>query len=167
MLRLQRRQGQTTGLGPTDSLVCTDVWVNEDGTIDRRTRQAHRLIRVLGLDDREYTEFRLMWIEIVELAAREDVELHRKLMGLPGDLPNIARLRRPAATADRKGSNNRTLYESRKGFCRKHIDLMQFLCLAAIFPWPVSYTPSACFTCLAGCRRGFAASFPCPAIPAH
>jgi hypothetical protein len=34
-----------------------------------------------------------MWMEIVDLAAREDPELHRKLVGFPGDLPNVARLR--------------------------------------------------------------------------
>ncbi len=55
---------------PLTALVCGDVWVNEDGTIEGRTRQARRLIRVLGLDDREYTEFRLVWLEIVGLAAR-------------------------------------------------------------------------------------------------
>jgi hypothetical protein len=71
----------------------TDVRVNDDGTIVDQTRQASRLMRVLGLDDREYTEFRQMRMEIVDLAAREDPELHRKLMGFPGDLPNVARLR--------------------------------------------------------------------------
>ena len=75
--------------------------VSEDGTIERRTRQARRLIRVLGLDGREYTEFRLMWMETVDLAARVDPELHRKPMGFPGDLPDVARLRPP-------GGNSRT-----------------------------------------------------------
>jgi hypothetical protein len=59
---------------PLTALLSADVWVNEDGTIEGRTRQARRLIRVLGLDDREYTEFRLLWLEIVGLAAREDLE---------------------------------------------------------------------------------------------
>ena len=80
-----------------------DVWVNEDGTIEAHTRQARRLIRVLGLDDREYTEFRLMWLEIVGLAAREAPELHRKLMGFPDDLPNLARLRPPGGNSRPEG----------------------------------------------------------------
>jgi hypothetical protein len=61
---------------PLTALVSADVRVNDDGTIEGRTRQARRIIRVLGLDAREYTEFRLMWMEIVSLAAREDPELH-------------------------------------------------------------------------------------------
>src|SRR5271157_634117 len=88
---------------PLTALVCGDVWVNEDGTIEGRTRQARRLIRVLGLDDREYTEFRLVWLEIVGLAAREDPELYRKLMGFPNDLPNVARLHPPGGNSRPEG----------------------------------------------------------------
>ena len=69
----------------------------------RATRGRRRLIRVLGLDDREYTEFRLMWMEIVGLAAREDPQLHCKLMGFPGDLPNVARLRPPGGNSRPEG----------------------------------------------------------------
>ncbi len=88
---------------PLTALVCADVWVNEDGTIEGHTWQARRLIRVLGLDDREYTEFRLLWLEIVGLAAREDLELHRKLMGFPNDLPNVARLHPPGGNSRPEG----------------------------------------------------------------
>lgn len=77
---------------PLTAFLGGDVWVNDDGTIRGRTRQARRLIRILGLDDREYTEFRLVWLEIISLAAREKPELHRKLMGFPDDLPNLTRL---------------------------------------------------------------------------
>ena len=88
---------------PLTALVRGDIWVNEDGTIEGRTRQARRLIRVLGLDDREYTEFRLVWLEIVSLAAREDPELYRKLMGFPNDLPNVGRLHPPGGNSRQEG----------------------------------------------------------------
>src|ERR1043166_7359905 len=42
---------------PTQALLAGDVQVKEDGTIEGRTPAARRLIRVLGLDDPEYTEF--------------------------------------------------------------------------------------------------------------
>ncbi len=71
-----------------------------------------RLIRVLGLDDREYTEFRLLWLEIVDLADRVDPELHRKLMGFPSGLPNVARLRPP-------GGNSRPEEIEQSHFVRK------------------------------------------------
>ncbi len=85
------------------ALVRGDVWVNEDGTIEGRTRRRRQLIRVLGLDDREYTEFRLVWLEIIDLAAREDPELYRRLMGFPDDLPNLGRLRPPGGNSRPEG----------------------------------------------------------------
>jgi hypothetical protein len=93
-------KGKQLVADPLTALVCGDVWVNEDGTIEGRTRPARRLIRVLGLDDRE---FRLLWLEIVALAAREDPDLYRKLMGLPNDLPNLARLRPPGGNSRPEG----------------------------------------------------------------
>ena len=49
------------------------------------------------------SEFRLLWLEIVGLAAREDLELHRKLMGFPNDLPNVARLHPPGGNSRPEG----------------------------------------------------------------
>jgi hypothetical protein len=76
-------------------LVAGDVTVEEDGSIRARTPAGRRLVRVLGLDDPEYTEFRLLWTGIVSLASRYDPDLYRRLMGFPDDLPNLARLRPP------------------------------------------------------------------------
>lgn len=73
---------------PTAVLLRDDVRVEEDGTVSGDTPEARRLIRVLGLDDPEYTEFRRLWIDIVALAARHNPELHARLMGFPDDLPN-------------------------------------------------------------------------------
>ena len=99
---------------PLTALVSADVQVNEDGTIEGQTRQARRLIRVLGLDDREYTEFRLMWLEIAGLAAREDPVLHRKLMGFPENLPNVTRLRPPGGNSRPEGIEQSYLVQKQK-----------------------------------------------------
>src|SRR5262245_41935742 len=64
---------------PCQVLLAGKVRVRDDGTILAETPEARRLIRALGLDDPEYTEFRLMWIGIIQLAERYDTELHRKL----------------------------------------------------------------------------------------
>lgn len=72
-----------------------DVFVHEDGTIEAKTVKARRLIRVLGLDDPEYTEFRRLWVDIIALASRRDRTLYGRLMGFPDDLPNLRRLRPP------------------------------------------------------------------------
>src|SRR5438105_1690840 len=66
---------------PCQVLLGTDVRVLEDGTIQGNTPESRRLIRVLGLDDPEYTEFRLLWINIIALTARHAPELHQRLLG--------------------------------------------------------------------------------------
>jgi hypothetical protein len=97
---------------PSQVLIEGDVRVDEDGTIQARTRAARRLIRVLGLDDPEYTEFRLLWTGIVSLAASCDPDLYRRLMGFPDDLPHLARLRPPGGNTRPGGV--RTSHFSRK-----------------------------------------------------
>jgi hypothetical protein len=42
---------------PAEVLLRDDIHVAENGTIEGDTPEARRLIRVLGLDDLEYTEF--------------------------------------------------------------------------------------------------------------
>src|SRR5438034_1848544 len=84
---------------PEKVLLARDVRVHDDGTVEGRTPAARRLIRVLGLDDAESTEFRLLWLGILALAEEHDPELHRKLLGFPDDLPNLARLRPPSGNA--------------------------------------------------------------------
>jgi hypothetical protein len=79
------------------------VQVREDGTIEGNTPAARRLIRALGLDDTEYTEFRLLWIGIVALAARHDPALYQRLMSFPQDLPNLRALRPPGRNSRPKG----------------------------------------------------------------
>lgn len=88
---------------PCQVLVAADVRVKDDGTITALSPAARRLIRVLGLDDPEYTEFRLLWIGIVSLAERWDPALYRRLMGFPDDLPDLARLRPPGGNTRPKG----------------------------------------------------------------
>jgi hypothetical protein len=81
---------------PCQALLNGDVTVHDDGALEARTADARRIVRVLGLDDREATEFRRLWIEIVALAERSDQPLYRRLMGFPDDLPDLTRLRPPS-----------------------------------------------------------------------
>jgi hypothetical protein len=88
---------------PCRTLLAAAAEVKEDGTIVGPTAEARRLIRVLGLDDPEYTEFRLLWLGIAALAERHDPVLYRTLMGFPADLPDLARLRPPGGNARPQG----------------------------------------------------------------
>jgi hypothetical protein len=88
---------------PSQVLVDEAVWVRDDGRIEGTTPEARRLIRVLGLDSREETEVRLLWIGIMALAERFDPVLHQGLIGFPDDLPNLPRLRPPGGNTRPQG----------------------------------------------------------------
>ena len=57
--------------------------------------EAAKLIRVLGLDDAEYREFRMLLIGIIQLAVEHDSAHFTNLMKYPDNLPNLASLRPP------------------------------------------------------------------------
>lgn len=80
---------------PCKVLNASAVTVAADGTLQIRTRDALRLIRKLGLDERPATEFRALWLGITRLAKQYDPVLYRRLLGYPDDLPDLSRLRPP------------------------------------------------------------------------
>jgi hypothetical protein len=96
-------KGTTVLPNPTEVLVDGAVVVHDDGRIEGTTPEARRLIRLLGLDGREETEARLLWIGIVALAERFEPALHRRLMSFPDDLPDLARLRPPGGNTRPQG----------------------------------------------------------------
>ena len=53
---------------PCRVLVAGAVQVREDGLIEARSPDARRIVRVLGLNDREAREFRSLWVGIAALA---------------------------------------------------------------------------------------------------
>jgi hypothetical protein len=81
---------------PTQAFLDGDVRVLADGRMEAATPDARRIIRVIGLDDPEEAEKRLLWQGIIALAVRYDPPLYQRLMGYPDDLPNLAKLRPPA-----------------------------------------------------------------------
>jgi HNH endonuclease len=83
---------------PDPLLVLTspNVQVAEDGLLHAATREAARLIKLLGLNGNVAIEFRLLWIGIVALAEKGDPDLYRRLMGFPTDLPDLQSLQPPA-----------------------------------------------------------------------
>jgi hypothetical protein len=75
------------------------VRVDRDGTIHAPAgSEAAQLIELLGLDCRDYTEFRKQWIDIIALAQREEPNLYNRLMGYPTELPNLRRCKPPGNT---------------------------------------------------------------------
>lgn len=80
---------------PEQVLLAGDVELHDDGRIEGKTRAARQLIRVLGLDDAAYNDFRVQWQRMIGLAKKYDSELYRKLMSYPNDLPDLMKLRPP------------------------------------------------------------------------
>jgi hypothetical protein len=98
-----RSKGAALLPDPAQVLVEGAVWVHEDGQIEGTTSEARRIIRILGLDSREETETRLLWIGIIALAQRSDPALYQPLMGFPDDLPDLRRLRPPGGNTRPEG----------------------------------------------------------------
>jgi hypothetical protein len=73
---------------PLTVLTNPSVRVTEDGTLHATTKDAARLIKLLGLNSKQAIEFRLLWIGVYALAAQFDPDLFRRMMGYPSDLPN-------------------------------------------------------------------------------
>lgn len=82
---------------PTTELLDSSVEVHDDGSITASTPGAQKIIEVLGLDDPEYREFRLMMIGIVRITAAHRLTdpTFEMVMGYPSDLPDLNRLRPP------------------------------------------------------------------------
>jgi hypothetical protein len=80
---------------PLTELLAEAVAVGPDGSIEVRTRHARRIVRVLQLDLPEMTEYRAMWIGIIQLAAKYDPDLYQRLLGFPSDLPDLLALKPP------------------------------------------------------------------------
>ncbi|HJZ94298.1 MAG TPA: HNH endonuclease [Gemmataceae bacterium] len=97
---------------PSRELVAGALAVAADGTIIGFSRRARRIIRVLGLDDAEFTLYRARWIKIVALAKEHDADLYRQLLGFPDDLPDLRSLRPP-------GGNTRPNGIKQSHFCRR------------------------------------------------
>jgi|ERR1043165_7158781 hypothetical protein len=88
---------------PEQVLLADGVEMHDDGRIEGKTRAARQLIRVLGLDDPVYNEFRVQWRRMIGLAKEHDPELYRKLMGYPDDLPDLTTLRPPSGNVRPEG----------------------------------------------------------------
>ena len=83
---------------PCSCLLHDAVEVFEDGQIKARTPDARRTVLVLGLDSRDYTEFRCQWIGIYRLLKNDDYEQFLTWMGYPTNLPDLASKSCPANT---------------------------------------------------------------------
>jgi hypothetical protein len=76
---------------------------------------------MLGLNDPEQREIRVLWLRIVALAQEHDPALYQALMGYPGDLPQLSRLRPP-------GGNTRPQGLQESWYARRHEGTLPAIC---------------------------------------
>src|SRR5262249_3046027 len=81
--------------------------VHEDGTIEGRTEDGRRLIRILRLDREELTRFRRELLELLRAAQAkpegETAARVRNLLSFPHDLPDLRTLRPPGGNTKPEG----------------------------------------------------------------
>lgn len=88
---------------PLTTLFASAVTVNEDGEVAGATPEADRLIQLLELDGDEETTYRWLMIESIRLASEFSMELHRRLMGFPAELPDLSGLHPPGGNTRPEG----------------------------------------------------------------
>lgn len=80
---------------PLNVLIASSVIVQVDGTIQGKTPEANRLIRLVGLNRPEYVDWRRLVFSIVALAVRLDPQLLQRMLAYPEELPDLSQLRPP------------------------------------------------------------------------
>ncbi len=100
---------------PRIALLAGRIKIEADGRIIGLTPDARRIIRVLALDDAEFTRYRARWIRIMALAQQHDRELYHQLLGFPDDLPDLAFLRPPGGNTLPDGIEQSYLRQRQRG----------------------------------------------------
>ncbi len=84
---------------PAQHLLVDTVTVESDGALNGCTPEAVRIIRVLDLNHPRRIEYRRLWLDLVQLAARHEPSLLKRILGYPALLPDLERLRPPGGNA--------------------------------------------------------------------
>jgi hypothetical protein len=100
---------------PLTVLTTENIRVQPDGILESHSDEAEELILALDLNSPEMVSWRLLWIRIVGLAQQNDVNLHRQLMGIPADVPDLSRLRPPNGNSRPDGIANSYFARSARG----------------------------------------------------
>lgn len=88
-------KGQAITPDPLTHLVAPEVRVSEDGSMDANTKDAKKLIDLLGLNRPSLRELRELWIRILRLAELHDQALKHRILSYPEHLPDLSVLRPP------------------------------------------------------------------------
>ncbi len=78
--------------------IASSLKVDMTGTITPLTKEAAIMVDILRLNSPDRTRVRKDMIEIIDLAAKHNRDLHRRLMGYPPDLPDLSTLKPPRNT---------------------------------------------------------------------
>jgi len=88
---------------PTEFLLRSSLAVHKDGRLETTTPEAAEIVETLRMDARSATKTRNCWVQLIQLAKENDLELYLNLMGPPEDLPDLDRLKPPSGNSRPRG----------------------------------------------------------------
>jgi hypothetical protein len=90
------RKGSASVDDPLQFCIANDIALLESGMLVGLSQKARLIIAVVALNSPNMIRWRLLWMQIIELAQTHDFELLNQLMAFPNDLPDLAALNPPA-----------------------------------------------------------------------
>jgi 5-methylcytosine-specific restriction endonuclease McrA len=98
------------------AMMCVEqIRILPDGTLRGLSQAATKLMMQLDLNSPRMTEWRILWMRIVDLAKQRDPLLLKQLIGFPKNLPNLKNLRPPAGNSRLEGIMESWAYLSKQG----------------------------------------------------
>lgn len=106
------RKGSRTLPDVESHLTRESIRVCMDGRIASLSSEVERIVDILALNSPRLIQWRMSWIRIIDLAARNDPALHERLMGYPENLPDLSTLR--PSTNSKPGGIDQSAYAKRE-----------------------------------------------------
>lgn len=90
------RKGSASVDDPLQCCTENDIALLENGMLVGLCQKARLIIAVVTLNSPSMIRWRLLWMQIIELAQTHDPELLNQLLAFPGNLPDLKSLNPPA-----------------------------------------------------------------------
>ncbi len=113
---------------PLRVLLSRSIRVHPDGRMEGTSKDAKKLIDIMGLDDPVYRDRRRLIHRMVSVAKEHDPVLYRMLLGFPEDLPNLGRHQPPQnyKILAWRVSRNRISLGEKKGLFQQPTEWLEF-----------------------------------------
>jgi len=94
--------------------LASSLEVDIDGVIKAKNKEGQLLIKIMRLDNEDYTRFRAMIIKTMQILANADRDTYLLWMGYPEELPDLSKLR-PSSNTRPDGIKNSFFARHQRG----------------------------------------------------